>query len=214
MEARRSGASARRRTLGVAASIVVHIAFLAFLALSPGVRERETPVGSIDLQLVPPIPAEAVRRGRPASTAAPARRRLAAPAAAADSGAAAAAEIPPPRTRSSEPSEPAGMARALRRSLGCANADFMQLTPEERQHCRDQFAAAASGATVMAELGVDPRKRAIFDAPGKRDRILQEPFLAERPKRGCRPQVTEQDLPVNGSAPHDWTVSIACGVPF
>lgn len=87
----------------------------------------------------------------------------------------------------------------------------MELTPAERRRCRDQLAAYPNGVEERVDFGVDPRKRAIFDAGAKRDRFLQEPFLAEKPKKGCRPRVTEQDVPVNSPAPQDWTVSVACG---
>jgi hypothetical protein len=112
------------------------------------------------------------------------------------------------------PVAPLGLAMALRRSLGCDHFDFAGLTPVERQRCRDRFAAPTERASETAYLGVEPGKRLIFEAAAKRDHILQEPFLAEKPKKGCRPMVTVQDVPTTAPAPHDWTVSVACGVQF
>jgi hypothetical protein len=90
----------------------------------------------------------------------------------------------------------------------------VELTPEERQGCRDRFAAGRKGLEAVAEFGVDPRKRAVFAAAAKRDRFLQEPFLAEKPKKGCRPMVTVQSLPANGPVPTGVTAGVACGVQF
>jgi len=109
--------------------------------------------------------------------------------------------------------EPA-LAQAMRGAVGCNHADFLHLSASERQDCRYRLAGLQGAGPATARYGIDPEKRVAFDAGVRRDRFLQEPFLAERPKKGCRPRVTEQDMPVNAAAPTDWRVSVACAVPF
>ena len=62
-----------------------------------------------------------------------------------------------------------GLASALRGSVGCAEAHFNELTSAEQQNCRDRFATAAEGVHDEAELGIDPIKRAVYDASWKAD---------------------------------------------
>ena len=209
---KRRRASARSRTLAIAASVAAHIAFLAFLALGMRVRDDYGPGHVVEVQLVSPAPPPAPARRAPAIATRSGRslRITAAPA----------LPVAGPATQPSAPLAPSasaassGLASALRRGLGCAHADFMDLSSAERRHCQDRMAAATVGHFETANLGIDPAKRAIFDAGARRDRFLQTPFLAEKPRKGCRPGLTEQDVGGNAPAPRDWTVSVACGVPF
>jgi hypothetical protein len=212
-KSKRRRASARSRTLGVAASVAAHVLFLGFLALSARIQQAYGPSHAVDVQLIAPAAPRARLERVATSAKSRARIRPKAPPAPTTSPIAAPA-IPPQASQPTTPMAPAGLAAALRRGLGCDHADFMNLAPAERERCRDLFAAARGGVSELADFGIDPRKRVIFDSGAKRDRFLQEPFLAERPRKGCRPIVTEHDVPANAPAPHDWTFSVACGVPF
>jgi len=96
---------------------------------------------------------------------------------------------------------------------------MFHLSPSERQDCRDHLAQGHDSGVEAAAFGIDPDKRAAYDAGVKRAAFLQQPFLAEKPKKGCRPHVAglparvRQDVPANLEAP-DWSVSLACAIPF
>jgi hypothetical protein len=195
--------------------LAANIGFLAILALGGRLQSDYGPSRAIEVQLTPPAPPE-VRRPRSETPATqPGRRRAPAklPPPEATTGQVTRPEVTPPPVSATREA-PSGLAWALRRGLGCDHADFMALTAAERQHCRDRLAAATERASETASLGVEPGKRAIFDLAAKRDHWLQEPFLAEKPKKGCRPRVTEQDVAANAPAPQDWTVGVSCGVQF
>ena len=86
------------------------------------------------------------------------------------------------------------------------------MSPAERQACETRIAgrAGSDGATY----GIDPRKRAAFDLAAKKADLLQEPFIAERPTKGCKPRVFEHESGVYGRAAPNWTASVACAIPF
>ena len=86
------------------------------------------------------------------------------------------------------------------------------MSPAERQACETRIAGRAGldGATY----GIDPRKRAAFDLAAKKADLLQEPFIAERPTKGCKPRVFEHESGVYGRAAPNWTASVACAIPF
>jgi hypothetical protein len=195
----------------VAASIGAHVLILAFLVMSARIESGYEPNRALEVRLVSPPHEE--NRPKQTEKAAPSHRKLA-PNRTPISNTVAGSVAPPPAPTPAPPAPPSGLAAALRRSLGCGHADFVGLTSEERRRCRDQLAAYPNGVEERADFHLDPRKLAIFDAGAKRDRFLQEPFLAERPKKGCRPMVTVGDVPANGPAPQDVTVAIACGVQF
>jgi hypothetical protein len=206
-KSKRRRASARSRTLGVAASVGAHVLFLALLVLGARVPNASNPSRAVEVQLVSPTPPK-TRPRRAQARAAFSMEQLQSPPATPGAEAAPGPPAPPWTT------PPVAPGLALRRALGCDHADYMELTPEERQGCRDRFAAGDKSLEEVAEFGVDPRKRAIFEAGAKRDRFLQEPFLAEKPKKGCRPMVTVQSLPANGPVPTGVTAGVACGVQF
>ncbi len=108
----------------------------------------------------------------------------------------------------------AGLAAALHGRVGCAHPDAMGLSAAERRDC-ERLARGRGRAFENAQFGIDPRTRAIFDAGAKRDVWFQQPFLAEKPTKGCRPRVTEENLPTNAGRPaQDWTTGVSCGAPF
>jgi len=64
-------------------------------------------------------------------------------------------------------------------------------------------------------FGVDPAKRAFFEANAKRALWWQAPFLATTPKNGCAPKVTNQQAAVpGGHAMSDWRAGVSCGWSF
>jgi hypothetical protein len=105
--------------------------------------------------------------------------------------------------------------KALRGAFGCSFAAMANLTPDERQHCQERFNANRQGLAVR-EFGVDPAKRAIFEANAKRALWWQEPFLATTPKNSCAPNVGNQQIAIPGGAhaPSAWRVGVSCGKSF
>ena len=70
---------------------------------------------------------------------------------------------------------------------------------------------------------VSPRAAAAFEAGARRDDWIHQPFLAEKPKNGCRPMVVQKEpmavhneLLVHGvpQSHQDWTTSVVCGKTF
>jgi hypothetical protein len=62
---------------------------------------------------------------------------------------------------------------ALRGSVGCDHAGLLGLSQEERQGCRNRFAAGRGAAGDSDQLGIDPVKRAAYDAAWKADHSPQ-----------------------------------------
>jgi hypothetical protein len=112
------------------------------------------------------------------------------------------------------PGLPPGLSRALRHSFGCAQADYYGMTASEREECELRSAKLAGAGTEGPSYGLAPEKQAAFEAEARRANFLQEPFLAERPKKGCKPTVTEHEAGVFGGASPDWTASVACAIRF
>jgi hypothetical protein len=145
-----------RRRIAVVASILIHaIAFWALLQNQPTAplfEDRATEVFLIPSreptaqpEITPyraPLP-----RVRTPRTSAPSPRRL---------------ELPPDARAVGKPSLPAappeaappqqglnpGIARSLRRRMGCQQADFMGLTQAEREACLDALAAGSKTAPL------------------------------------------------------------------
>jgi hypothetical protein len=107
-----------------------------------------------------------------------------------------------------------GLSQALRHSLGCAQADYYRMTASEREECELRSAKLARAGMDGPYYGLAAEKQAAFEAEAKRANFLQEPFLAERPKKGCKPTVTEHEAGVYGRASPDWTASVACAIRF
>lgn len=169
---------ARRRTLAILASAVAHIVLFTVLAWRLGTTPRvaEPPVMNVQLARLarPAKPPPLVPKDRrpahetpgPTSTAASSPR----PTTSDD-----------PKAQVIAPAAPGDgderVRQALRRTLGCRNADLLTLSSEERQRCRDQLAAGANGGGP-ARLNLDRRG---FGA--SKD---LEPYLQRRPKKGCK----------------------------
>lgn len=117
---------------------------------------------------------------------------------------------PPPPARDAAP----GLSQTLRRSLACAHPEDYGLTSSEREDCQIRAAKLARAAADGPSFGLSPQKQAVFEAEARRANVLQEPFLAERPKQGCKPTVTEHEGGVVGRAPPNWTASVACAIRF
>ncbi len=214
---RRRGSSSRDRALGIAVSATGHIAVFVFLGWHLHWRgESESPAA---------MEVELARPWSPEPRSHPEHREKAArppPTASQSTAISPPVEMRPPTIPSrgegaapvvSPPAAPADLAKALRGSLGCGHSDYLHMSPVERQACATRMAGRA-GSDGPA-FGVDPGKRAAFDLAAKKEDFLQEPFIAERPTKGCKPRVFEHDSAVGwGRATPNWTASVACAIPF
>jgi len=118
----------------------------------------------------------------------------------------------PPET--AKPGTDADVAAALRRTLSCQGSQSDRLSQADRDYC-ERLARERGRTFENAQFGVASKEREAFDAAAKRDSWFQQPFLAEKPTKGCRPRVTEENLPVSGGGTaRNWTTGVACGVPF
>ena len=174
--------SHRPRTLGVAASLLAHAAFLVLLV---GVASRPPVAISLretDVRLVPdwasprPFQVRSPDARSPEAKNSPRKTTESKPLRAPAEGAS-----PPPATDLTPPlppsveSEPgaAPTAPTFRATIGCAHPGLMALSPSERQACRDRFATATRGVHEEAELGIDPIERAAYDASWTADHSPQ-----------------------------------------
>lgn len=205
--------------LGFAAAVHI-LLLLLILTIRPLVSRPASPI--LDLELTPRGPLPEVRSAR-RSRGSGRPRSLPAPAAAAPPrpqvpGVAPAPEaFVPPAAPSPAPASPgaaSNLGAILRGSVGCAFTGV--LTPEEREACRERLAKGRSSDPDSALPAVSPQARAAFEAGARRDDWIHQPFLAEKPKNGCRPMVVHKDLPIAGAGQshEDWTTSIVCGKTF
>jgi hypothetical protein len=117
-------------------------------------------------------------------------------------------------SETAKPEIGADVAAALRRTLSCQGSQSDRLSQADREYC-ERLARERGRTFENAQFGVALRDREAFDAAAKRDSWFQQPFLAEKPTKGCRPRVTEENLPVSGGGTaRNWTTGVACGVPF
>jgi hypothetical protein len=210
---------------GFAAAIHL-LALLLILTAHRIVSSPSTPV--IDLQLqsrtVAPTP-------RSVSARRPSERKPSVPTSVAPLVPPAEPTIPNARSASA-PSPPSplpvpapapNLGAVLRGALGCdLNADG--LSPAERQACADRLAQGRSTDPGAALPTVSPKARAAFDAGARRDDWIHQPFLAQKPKNGCRPMVVQKEVFAPGGFPGglpggvlhhpDWTTSLVCGKTF
>ena len=120
-----------------------------------------------------------------------------------------------PSPPSPVPAPAPGLGAILRGALGCNLGDAARLSPAERQACADRLAKGRSPEPGGALAVVSPRAQAEFEAGARRDDWIHQPFLAEKPKNGCRPMVVHKDLGIPGGGQHeDWTTSVVCGKTF
>ncbi|MDB5433336.1 MAG: hypothetical protein JWP35_4452 [Caulobacter sp.] len=198
-----------RRWWGLGLAAALHVAMIGGLML--GIRVVDAPPGPqiIEVELAPawrPRPPARTAFVQAASRPSEIQIRPAPPPADAPS--------PPPSVLSPAPPPMAPPASgfdpglALRGSVGCGNADFLQLSAAERQGCERRMARAGPGRALP--LALDPAKRAAFTADQGR-----EPFLTRRPKKGCRVRAQMSEVaPPGGAEQHDVTVGVACVIPF
>lgn len=162
----------RRRNLAkglaIAGSAVFHAIVFAAMVWNVGTQPAYpvAPVMLIELTPRPPRPRPSPREPR-----APPPRVLARP-----------AEIPPPDAAAPsivQPRRPgeAGVRNALRGRVGCDRAALLAMTSSEREACLDRLAKARETDPKMARLDLDPRGRFATEA---------EPYLARKPKNGCK----------------------------
>ena len=91
---------------------------------------------------------------------------------------------------------------------------MIDMTDTERRHCRDLFAQGRRGGSELASFGIDPAKKAAFDAAADRENFLQKPILSERPKNGCKPFVEHQQYATLGASRDAVSLSLGCGKTF
>jgi hypothetical protein len=221
----RRRSTARARGLAAGFALAVHLAFVAALLGVPRTALRYSQDATIDAELIAPLspraPPSAPSRPRPDQKPPPLSGRSARgawPGQAAEPqtpapAAPRAASLPLDRPPAAGGLGPPELGAALRGALGCGHTELLHMTSAEREACETRTAAAGRSA-VGPQFGVDPRKQALFDAAADRAAVLQKPFLSERPKKGCRPIVTEQTFAAPGNAPPDWRLQLACGVQF
>ena len=213
---RRQGPSSRDRALAIAVSAAGHVAVFVFLLWHLHWRGENEGPAAMEVELARPWSPEPRSHSRrlekavkPAPTAPPSAT-LPQP-----------VETPPPMTPSlgdaaspaaPPPVESADLAKALRGALGCSHSDYLRMSAAERQACETRM-ADRSGSEGPA-FGIDPKKRAAFDLAARKADFLQEPFLAERPTKGCKPRVFEHESGMVGRAPPNWTASVACAIRF
>jgi len=205
----RSGAWA-----ALALSAFLHI-LVAMALLRPPALPISTPPRSVEVQLFAPArdrePSDQrdksraqrkqTKSARADARPAPAPQVFAAPEALPNTVPPVSAMVPAPG--------PVNLQRALRGAMGCSNVDLLNLSPTERQTCRDQLAQRLAARPDKA-FGADPGKTARFAAEAK----AREPFLARTPKDNCVPRLTDQEVGMGSGAAHDTTFGIACAKSF
>ncbi len=156
------------RTLAVAVSALVHGLALVAIVTTPTPKTDLPVARPIEMELVaPPRPARRPNKVAPASTSRGAAVSMAsATSAVLPSVAKMAAPSANPLPESQTPSGTGAdvVAGALRGSVGCDHAGLFALTEEERRHCRERIATGRATEAQYADLGIDPEKRAVFDA--------------------------------------------------
>lgn len=178
----------RKGAVRVAAAILALAAHvLLLLALSP--RPQAPPTGasptfSVHLMDLTP-PAAPPRRSQPAAseptpgaTAAVTAAALARPATAADAGTDLSADVDLEAAASA-----AVLAQALRRRSGCAHAEFLDLSPTEREACAARLAAGAANAAYRPPL-VDRRRRLELEAAAQERAAYRDYRQASQPPLG------------------------------
>ena len=209
---KRRGRSASARGLAIVFSALVHLVIVAGLLWQMRGRDADDTAGAMQVELLrAPTAHERANDKLPPRSHKPAAPTPSSPPQMAR--AVVAPALPTP-TASPLPAAPPEMSKALRHSLGCAHADFFGMTPSEREDCQLRAARLAGAGKPGPQFGLPPQEQAAFDAEAKRSNLLQEPFLAERPKKGCKPTVTEHESGVVGRSAPNWTAGVACTFRF
>ncbi|MFL5296054.1 MAG: hypothetical protein ACJ798_06695 [Phenylobacterium sp.] len=186
------------RTLAVAGSLAAHLGFVVFLVWRLGATPYLSEQPAIQVELV--RRPHAVRERSPATAktgsvapAPPSLHVLSHP------------TSPTPQTKALPEAEAldanVGARQALRGRFGCDHARMLGLSAEERADCEDRIARAApfSGA---GRLNLDLTGRYAADP---------EPYLARRPKNGCKVRAAGDAGPMGNEGP---AAGIACAWSF
>lgn len=210
----------RARAIAVAVTLICHVALFTGLAFELGGSPGNPEPPAIEVELMRPLNTPDLPAPRP--KAAPTSVRRASPAIASVRPQTASRPPPQPSPQSGpspapgpanaeQPSVNTELAKALRATVGCEHANLIDLSPSERRDCerrtRNQRAELGN-----AQFGINPERQAIFDAGAKRELWWQQPFLGEKPTKGCRPRVTEKPPPFG--AGQDWTTAVSCVKTF
>ena len=180
----------------MALSLAFHVAIVAVLTWQLGRQAAppEAPVINVRLvTLAPRKPAEPRKAERREQRPLAVRTPRAAP-----PPTVAAAPIAPTPALAADPA--AGVSRTLRRAVGCEHADLMRLSPEERERCRER--AVADAKTPDRRLNLDPTGR-YAENP--------EPYLQQRPTKGCKPRAGGS---VDPMGKHGAAAGVTCVIPF
>jgi hypothetical protein len=202
--------------LAIGFAAAIHLLFLLLiLTVRPSVSLHASPI--VDLELAPralppePRPSRKSRAPAPPRSAPSPTVIAPAPSEAPPPNAAPVREPPP---SPGAPGASSNLGAILRGSVGC---DFTGvLSSAEREACHERLAKGRSSDPGGALPAMRPEARAAFDAGARRDDWIHQPFLAEKPKNGCRPMVVHKDFaaPGAGQGHEDWTMSLACGKTF
>jgi hypothetical protein len=214
--------TARRRAMAIGASAAAHaLVFIALIWQAPSTARYLAPPAETEVQLSAPWPLERPppkheRSAVPAPSTAAATVRTT-PAISSSASAAltpitpeSPVTTPAPLTPPAETNDHAGSQAALRASVGCDSADYLQLTTFEQQHCRDRL-AHRSGA-VAANL--DPKTRAAFHLAAKNDIWWQRPFLAGPQGQGCGLKLSHTASAAAAANAPDTSVVLTCRLRF
>jgi hypothetical protein len=179
-------AATRRRVLVIGISVTCHAALIAGLVFDPQHFSAPPTSAAIEVEFVPPPRnprPEAVARSvtrehptSPTSKTAPLDATLPSTARSGP-GMGNGAVTKPPTT----PEVDAGLAAALRSTVGCDSSVLLHLSPSERRDC-ERLARLRGAGVGTIEFGVDRDKRLALEAAGKRG-WLQTP--GQKPKNGC-----------------------------
>jgi hypothetical protein len=182
----------------VLAAVGLHVVALTLLLWRLGGEVRVAPAPVMNVELTPrraaspqdrskPTP----RRPPPARPHSPQRRETPE----------AAAPVPTAPAAPAEGGAAAAIRPVLQGLLGCRDANLARLTAEERQHCADQL-ARGRGGEAPRRLDLDPRGGFAGDA---------EPYLARKPKKGCKPRAAGD---VGAMGEQGAAAGIACSWAF
>lgn len=190
------------RALAIAASAAVHAGLFLLLAWRLGETPpvAESPVMVVELT---PWPARQPPNAAPAQPQSAARRRderevVARPSLPPLPGAA----PPAPFATGEAQAGPAG--HALRGLLDCRPSNLHRLPAKARERCERKLAGDPALRTASAgpRLNLDPSGRYVRE---------EEPYLARRPKKGCKVR-TAGDVDAMGE--HGAAGGVACVIPF
>lgn len=189
------------RTLAIVLSAVAHAGlFLLFAWRLGDTPERpEPPVMIVELtpwpkRAAPPEPREAPRRAEPAERHRPqitARPSLPPP-----------PGIAPPAAAPFETGDVQG-GQVLRGLMDCRPANLDRLSPEARERCERRLVGDPALKSASGQrLNLDPSGRYVQE---------DEPYLARRPKKGCKVRAGATRDPMGKQGP---ATGVACAMPF